>query len=201
MVDVFQDIDRARVYSYFSLFSPSGNSYKVSFNKPKTVFLDYISVSDSRKYVYGDMSLIQKNGLILEISNPDIANPQLLCSELYVKLEGNIEINSNSELISHFPFDLDECYYFSDGQYFFLGDIKQGKSLRWDNQGNIPGISSIKDEGKQIFINSMRRNLSQRISGRGIIGWMKDSALRSLAGINPGQTYRKTGSSLVIIHL
>ncbi len=211
VMDIYQDVKRARLSSYFSLFSPAKTNYIIEFPEPEAMFVNPISSPDSRIRQGSDCKLIERDVFQMQVLGMKTLSLQLFYGESYVDFGGNVSINLSEshegfvygEVISNLPFDLTDCYVFSNGRYTYIGDLKARAQveLGQDRSGDVPGIYSMKDAEKQRFINAIRLNLSHRVSGTGLMGWMEVSALEKVVRMEMGEFYRSQGLTLVIAHI
>jgi hypothetical protein len=209
VVDFHPDAGRARVSSYFSLFSPAKSDYTLRFPASEAMFAKRITPPDRRILQDGDCKLVQGDVFHMEISRRKTLSPLLFYGESYVDLKGSISINSSEDLedfargkvISKLPFDLSDCYMFSNGRYAFIGDLTSGSLQDWNEIGRSPGLYSTGDEGKQRFINAIRQSLADRITGTGVVGWMDESVLKTLIQMDMSEEYKSQGTALIIVHI
>ena len=209
VVDFHPDAGRARISSYFSLFSPAKSDYTLRFPASEAMFAKRIASPDRRVLQDGDCKLIQGGVFQMEISHRKTPSPLTLYGESYVDLRGSISIDSSEDLedfargkvISKLPFDLSDCYMFSNGRYAFIGDLTSGSLQDWNQIGRSPGLYSTGDEGKQRFINAIRQSLADRITGMGVVGWMDESVLKTLVQMDMSEEYKSQGAALIIVHI
>ncbi len=209
VVDFHPDAGRAHVSSYFSLFSPAKSDYTLRFPASEAMFVKRIASPDRRVPQDGDCKLVQKDIFQVEISHRKTLLPLMFYGESYVDLKGSISIDSWEELgdsaqgkvISKLPFDLSDCYMFSNGRYAFIGDLRSGSLQDWNQPGRSPGLYSTGDEDKQRFINAIRQSLADRIRGTGVVGWMDESVLKTLVKMDMGEEYKSQGTALIIVHI
>ncbi len=209
VVDFHPDAGRAHVSSYFSLFSPAKSDYTLRFPASEAMFVKRIASPDRRIPQDGDCKLVQKDIFQMEISRRKTLSPLMFYGESYVDLKGSISIDSWEDLeyfargkvISKLPFDLSDCYMFSNGRYAFIGDLKRGSLQDWNQTGRSPGLYSTGDEGKQRFINAIRQSLADRITGTGVVGWMDESVLKTLVQMDMDEEYKSQGTALIIVHI
>jgi hypothetical protein len=213
VVDVYNDIGRARIISYFGLFSPAESDYRIAFPASEAMFVNRIWSPDREGRQDGDCRLAERDIFQMEILRIKTLSPQLLCGESYINLSGSVSINLSEgpdgvvhgEVSSDLPFDLTDCYVFSNGHYVYIGNLTRGihavGTRHAVSSGNTGGTYSTRDAEKQRFINAMRPSLSHRVSGTGVIGWMNESVLRTLVKMDMGEDYKSLGMALVIVHL
>gem|GEM_PF-3957316 len=213
VVDVYNDIGRARIISYFGLFSAAKPDYRIAFPASEAMFVNRIWSPDREGRQDGDCRLVERDIFQMEILRIKTLSPQLLCGESYINLSGSVSINLSEgpdgvihgEASSDLPFDLTDCYVFSNGHYAYIGDLTRGihavGTRHVVSSGNTGGTYSTRDAEKQRFINAVRSSLSHRVSGTGLIGWMNESVLRTLIEMDMGEDYKSLGMALVIVHL
>ena len=213
VVDIYQNIGRARISSYFSLFSPAKSDYRIEFSASDAVFVNRMPSPDKRTSQDGDCKLVEKATYQMEVLRMEPLSPLSFHGESYVDLSGSVSLNlsessegvAHGKVISDLPFDLTDCYVVSNGRYAYIGDLTRGAGAqaRLDraHSGSILGLYSTRGGEKRQFINAMRQNLSRNVPSAGVIGWMKESALKTLVEMNVGEDYRALGVALVTIHL
>jgi len=213
VVDVYQDSGRARMSSYFSLLSPDRSDYRIEFPESDGFFVSRLSPTDSKKNQNSDCRLVEKGSFQMEILGTDVISSQLFHGESYADFSGNVSINLSEshegviqgEVVSNFPFDLTDCYVFSNGYRSHIGNLARGDhaQVKLDRTytGSIAGLYSAKVGEKKRFVNSMKPGISRRISGKGLVGWVEKSALEALAGMSMSEEYKALGTMLIIVHL
>jgi hypothetical protein len=209
VVDFHQEAGRACISSYFSLFSRAKSDYTFRFPSSEAMFVKRIPSQDRGILQDGDCKLIQKDIFQMEVSRKKILSPLMFHGESYVDLKGSISIDPSEDLedfakgkvTSKLPFDLTDCYMFSNGRYAFIGDLTRGSPKDWDQPGGSPGLYSTGDEGKQRFINAIRQSLADRITGTGVVGWMDESVLKTLVKMDMGEEYKSQGTALIIVRM
>jgi hypothetical protein len=209
VVDFHPDAGRARISSYFSLFSPAKSDYTLRFPASEAMFAKRITPPDRRILQDGDCKLVQGDVFQMEVSHRKTLSPLLFYGESYVDLKGSISIDLSEDLedsaqgkvASKLPFDLSDCYMFSNGRYAFIGDFRSGSLQGWNQPGRSPGLYSTGDEGKQRFINAIRQSLADRITGTGVVGWMDESVLKTLIQMDMSEEYKSQGTALIIVHI
>ena len=204
VVDFHQEAGRACISSYFSLFSPSKSDYTLRFPASGAMFAKRIASPDRRILQDGDCKLVQGDVFQMEISRRKTLSPLTFYGESYVDLRGSISIDASEDqgkVTSKLPFDLSDCYMFSNGQYAFIGDLTRGSLQDWSQPGRSPGLYSTGDEGKQRFINAIRQSLADRVTGMGVVGWMDESVLKTLVKMDMGEEYKSQGTALIIVRM
>jgi hypothetical protein len=213
VVDVYQDAGRAHIDSYFGLSSLAKPDYAIEFSASEAMFVSRMSSPDRKIRQDGDCRLVEKETFQMEILNTNTLSPQAFHGESYVDLSGSVSMSLSEDsegfvqgrINSALAFDLTDCYVFSNERYAYIGDLTRGGHAQFgfDRAGvwNIPSLYSNRGGEKRRFINAMAPSLSRRITGRGVIGWMKGSVLRTLVRMDMGEDYRSLGIALVIIHL
>jgi hypothetical protein len=213
VLDVYQDMGRARITSYFGLFFPAKADYTIEFPASEAVFVNRMQSPDRKIRQDVDCRLVEKEIFQMEVLRMKTLSPQLFRGESYVDLSGSISISlsedsegvAHGEVISGLPFDLTDCYVFSNGRQAYVGDLTRGThtQARLDRpySGNIPGIYFTRGGEKQQFINAMSPSLSRPDLSTGVIGWMDGSMLKTLVGMSMGEEYKALGMALVIVHL
>ncbi len=213
IVDVYQDTGRARINSRFSLFFPAKSDYSIEFPAAEAVFVNRISFQDVRVRQDGDCRLVQKDGFQMEVLGTKTLSPQSFHGESCIDFNGSASINLSEEAegaiqgeaISKLPFDLTDCYVFSDGRQAYIGDLLRDSHipirLERAHSGNISDLYSSRGGEKRKLVRTMKPALLRRAPGEGLIGWMDKSALKTLTGMNMGEGYKALGMALIIIHL
>ena len=204
VVDFHQEAGRACISSYFSLFSPAKSDYTLRFPASGAMFAKRIASPDRRILQDGDCKLVQGDVFQMEISRRKTLSPLTFYGESYVDLRGSISIDASEDqgkVTSKLPFDLSDCYMFSNGQYAFIGDLTRGSLQDWSQPGRSPGLYSTGDEGKQRFINAIRQSLADRVTGMGVVGWMDESVLKTLVKMDMGEEYKSQGTALIIVRM
>ena len=204
VVDFHPDAGRACISSYFSLFSPAKSDYTLRFPASGAMFAKRIASPDRRILQDGDCKLVQGDVFQMEISRRKTLSPLTFYGESYVDLRGSISIDASEDqgkVTSKLPFDLSDCYMFSNGQYAFIGDLTRGSLQDWSQPGRSPGLYSTGDEGKQRFINAIRQSLADRVTGMGVVGWMDESVLKTLVKMDMGEEYKSQGTALIIVRM
>lgn len=210
VVDVYQKSGRARAISYFGLKKDCIMKFPAS----KTMFVNRISSTNERSIQPDNYRLIETDGFQMEIRGIKPSSLPLFYGESYFDMNGSVSIDfsENPDMaiygnaINKLPFDLSDCYVFSNGRNVYIGDLIRGKLVDFTQARKIPSPASKEDRGKQRFFNSMRQGLSQLITGTGVVGWMEDnlsdeSALKTLVEMDMGRDYKVLGATLVIVHL
>ncbi len=212
IVDVYQDTGRIRISSYFGLLSPARSDYTIEFPELEGIFIDRIQSRNQS----GDFRLVEEKTFQMEILDTDTMSSQLFHGESYADLDGDISANLvedaegiiQGEVINDLPFDLTDCYVFSDGRRFYIGVLARGAGtqVRLDQTyaGDISDVytrNSSVETGKRPLINAIKPGLSRRLPTTGLIGWLDESALKTLAGMSMGEEYKYLGRMLVIVHL
>jgi hypothetical protein len=223
VVNVYQEMGRARISSYFSLFSPAEPDCKIEFAASEAMFVNWIQSPDSNIYQGAECRLVEKETFQMEILSTKTPSTQLFYGESHVDLSGSVSITlsesdvehaasllksggvTHGQVISNLPFDLTDCYVFSDGRCAHIGDLTRGArmqvSLEQAHDWDIPGIYSTSGVEKRRLINAMRPSFSRRITGTGVVGWMEGSALKTLAEMKMREDYQALGAALVIVRL
>ena len=200
VVDLYQKTDGGKVTSYFGLFSSANRDYSLNF--PETVF---IRNTPSRGTPGRDYKFFEDEIFKTKIFKGKIPSPVLFQGESYIKLDGKISLEIDEGLggkvTNGLPFDLTECYVFSNGYRAYIGDLARNKTVNIDISGDVPVTQSKMGGEKQRFFNSMRQKLSKSITGKGIIGWADESALRKFLRMSMDVEYNTVGAMLVIIHI
>ena len=208
IVDVYQHAKRARIESYFSLLSPSLSEYEIRFGGSEAVFIKRLT-NHSRAQSFGDLKLVESKNYRLEVKNPKALIPQLFRAESFVDLDGSVAADLSGgngdgavgKCTSNLGFDMTDCYFFRDGTYTYIGDLKNGVSTSWSRSGNVPGLYSAENGERQAFVNAIRQSLSRRLKGNVVVGWVQKSALEELAGMNMTIEHKTSGWALIIVHL
>ena len=219
VVDVYQDIGRARIISYFGLFSPTKSDYRIAFPASEAMFVNRMRSPDGKIRRGGDYKLVEKEIFQMEVLRMKALSLQSFRGESHIDLSGSVSVNLSEgtdgvihgEVISDLPFDLTDCYVFSNGRYAYIGDLTRGAhaqvgarhavSPHRTYSGSVPSIYPTSGEEKQRFINAMRPSLSRLTSGTGVIGWMEGSVLKTLVEMDMGEDFKALGMALVVVHL
>jgi hypothetical protein len=122
-----------------------------------------------------------------------------------VNLSEGPEGIAQGEVVSSFPFALVDCYVFSEGHRSYIDELVLGDRMqvRLDEAytGNITDFYSMKIGEKKQIINALKPELSSRLPGAGMVGWVNESVLEKLAGMDLGEEYKALGTLLIIVHL
>ncbi len=212
VVDVYQEMNRARINTCFGLFSPAKADYKMEFPASEGMFVNRIRTNDRQASQDDDLKLIEKGAFQMEIPHTKTPSLQLFYGESYVNFSGSvsIELSEDSagdtvgEVISKLPFALADCYVFSNGRHAYVDNLASDGhaqvKLGRTPTGDISNLYSTRDGEKKRFISAMKWDLKRGVRGTGIIGWMDGSALKSLVQMDMGEEYKTLGMALVIVH-
>jgi len=209
VVDFYKDLGRAKVTSYFGLFSPTNRDYVLRFPQVDAIFIKSIPLKDTSINQSRVYELMEDDIFQMKISTPKSLSPPLLQGESYINLDGNVSMelaedsegNKSGIVVSNMPFDMNDCYIFSNGYYSYIGNLSQNTEVNVKTSLDGSISSGKMSREKQRFFNSMRQRLATRIKGTGIIGWVDESALKELAGMTMNTKYKAIGAMLIIIHI
>jgi hypothetical protein len=207
IVDVYQDMLRARIRSYISLFSSTKTELNANFTGTDAVFFENPGSENTETYRGNNFKLMQNTPRI-EIFG--MKTSSFFYSESYAKFSGSVSVIQSDEgkqisLISNIPYNLTDCYLFLNGCYAQIGalntDAKTEVELSQTFTGNVFDSYSVEDDEKSRFINAIKPILLPDTTDKVLIGWMNSSALRNLTGMDVKGGYKPSGMALVIIHL
>jgi len=207
VVDIYQDMLRARIRSYISLFSSTKTELNANFTGTDAVFFENPGSENTETYRGNNFKLMQNTPRI-EIFG--MKTSSFFYSESYAKFSGSVSAIQSDEgkrisLLNNISYDLTDCYIFSNGYYAKIGalnaDAKTEVELSQTFTGNVFDSYSVEDDEKSRFINAIKPILLPDTTDKVLIGWMNSSALRNLTGMDVKSGYKPSGMALVIIHL
>ena len=213
VVNIYQDAKRVRMSSFFNLIPPTRADYKIEFPASEGMFVNRIQSLDKEGQRNGDCKLVEKETFRMEIPRMDAISSQLFYGESYANFNGNVSIKlsegatgaTDGEVVSNLPFDLTDCYVFSEGYRFYIGDLARGGyaqvKMEKTHAGDISDLYSTRGGEKRQFMKALEPGLPRRIPGTWLAGWLEKSALKTLAGMSMGEDYEALGMALVILHL
>jgi hypothetical protein len=213
VADIYRDINRVKVKSYFSFFPHTASEYSIKFPRTDAVFVNRIQWDNKKTQQDIDCKFLQGDIFSMEIASKETQSLQLFYGESFTDLatEISMDLDKSSDgiiqgkIMGNLPFDLTDCYVFSDGNYSYIGALKADANIQIKidetRSGDIHALYSNRTGEKRRFINFMLKNPSFHLSGDGIIGWMDESALKELVKMEINEGYKALGMSLIIIHL
>ena len=215
LVSVYQGTGRCRISSYFDLHSPTKSDYEMKFPTSKAMFVGRTRVKtpDRRILQGGSFRLVEDEVFQMEVTNAKPLSPQSFHGESHTDFSGDVLVSlseapegvTQADVVSNLPFDLTDCYVISNGRYVHVDELPPGarKQVALDHvqPGSVYDLYSTIGGEKQRVISAMKARLSPPVYGTKLIGWMEESALKTLVQMDMGEEYKARGAALIIVHL
>ncbi len=204
VVSIYKDIGRARIISFFSLFSPNMAEFKLNFNNANTVFIES-PVLKGEDLITG-LVFLQDDISQMAVKDLKVFRNRLFYARSYIDLKDNIlikELNDNKvEVINNMSFDILDCCLFLGKRYVKIGAVSPDShnifSVDQNFFGNVFDNYSVDDEKRSKFISLVRSSLLPDNSDKVFIGWIDGSALQKFAKMDIDKGYKPYGNCLII---